>query len=58
MRNKDIRELIKKKRVFHYQMSIEVRMISDYLNKARMTANKFDMYRKKLLSLCEGNLPA
>lgn len=39
-------------------MSIEVRMISDYLNKARMTANKFDMYRKKLLSLCEGNLPA
>ena len=47
--------------MFYYmkdQMSIEVRMISDYLNKARMTANKFDMYRKKLLSLCEGNLPA
>lgn len=47
--------------MFYYmkdQMSIEVRMISDYLNKARMTANRFDMYRKKLLSLCEGNLPA
>lgn len=47
--------------MFYYmkdQMSIEVRMISDYLNKVRMTANKFDTYRKKLLSLCEGNLPA